>query len=185
MAEHATRSSGGGSRAVVGLLLVLLLAGLSGCSALGRSQAAATTTTQPDRVAIWREVIQCMRTHGMPNLPDPQFDRDGEPHFPGGDPGDPPESARQACEPIYNRLPPSARGEQERERAPADIPALLRFARCMREHGMPDWPDPKADGTFPFAGSPLEREGKSLRFLRAARACKQLNPDPTGSIHAS
>src|SRR6266498_6148241 len=76
MAEHATRSSGGGSRAVVGLLLVLLLAGLSGCSALGRSQAAATTTTQPDRVAIWREVIQCMRTHGMPNLPDPQFDRD-------------------------------------------------------------------------------------------------------------
>jgi hypothetical protein len=170
------------ARAFAGLILVLLLAGLAGCTALGSSEAAPTTTTQPDRVAIWREVIQCLRTHGMPNLPDPQFDRDGEPHFPGGDPGDPPASARQACAPIYNRLPP-ARGEQER--APADIPALLRFARCMREHGMPDWPDPKADGTFPLSGTSIVREGKSPRFLRAARACKQLNPDPKGGIHGS
>jgi hypothetical protein len=180
VAEAIPRSA----RAFAGLLLVLLLTGLAGCSALGSSEAAPTTTTQLDRVAIWREVIRCLRTHGMPNLPDPQVDRDGEPHFPGGDPGEPPERARQACEPIYNRLPP-ARGEQEQERAPADIPALLRFARCMREHGMPDWPDPKADGTFPIVGTSIEREGKSSRFLRAARACRQLNPDPTGSIHGS
>ncbi len=176
----------GGRRAVVG---VLLLAGLAGCSAPAGSQAATTTTT-PDAVAIWREVVQCLRDNGMPNLPDPQIDADGQPHFPGGDPGDPPERAQRACMPIYNRLPASIREDGgpeggEASRPPADIPALLRFARCMREHGMPDWPDPKADGTFPVAGTALEREGKSPRFLTAARACKQLNPDPTGGIHGS
>jgi ABC-type sugar transport system ATPase subunit len=56
----------------------------------------------------------------------------------------------------------------------------MRFAACMRQHGVPDWPDPKADGTFPFVGTALEREGKSPRVLAAARACRQLNPDPRG-----
>ena len=50
---------------------------------------------------------------------------------------------------------------------------------------MPDWPDPKADGTFPLVGTSIEREGKSPRFLKAARACRRLNPDPTGSVHGS
>jgi hypothetical protein len=28
--------------------------------------------------------------------------------------------------------------------------ALVRFARCMRAHGVPDWPDPNALGEFPM-----------------------------------
>jgi hypothetical protein len=176
----------GGRRAIVG---AVLLAGLAGCGDSGGA-GAATTTTTPDVTAIWREVVQCLRDNGMPNLPDPQIDADGQPHFPGGDPGEPPPQAERACMPIYNRLPASIRedGPQqgpEASRPPADIPALLRFARCMREQGMPDWPDPKADGTFPLAGTSFEREGKSPRFLKAARACARLNPDPSGSIHGS
>jgi hypothetical protein len=171
----------GGRRVIVG---VLLLAALAGCSASVGSQAATTTTTQPDRVAIWRQVIQCLRDNGMPNLPDPQFDDNGEPQFPGGDPGDPPERARRACEPIYNRLPPE-RPPPGEDRPPSDIPALLRFAQCMREHGMTDFPDPKPDGSFPLVGTSIEREGKSPRMLSAMRACRSLNPDPRGGIHGS
>jgi hypothetical protein len=172
------------------IVAVLLVAALAGCSARAGSQAAATTTTAPDAAAIWREVVQCLRDNGMPNLPDPRIDSDGQPHFPGGDPGDPPPQAQRACEPIFNRLPASVRedgGETSGDASPppADIPALLRFARCMREQGMPDWPDPKADGTFPLVGTSIEREGKSPRFLKAARACRRLNPDPTGSVHGS
>jgi hypothetical protein len=126
----------------------------------------------------------------MPNLPDPQIDADGQPHFPNGDPGEPPPQAERACMPIYNRLPASIRegGSQEgpeASRPPADIPALLRLARCMREQGMPDWPDPRADGTFPLSGTSFEREGKSPRFLKAARACARFNPDPRGGFHGS
>jgi len=179
----------GGRGAVVGVVLLVLLGGLGGCTAPGRSQAAPATTAQPDRVAVWRELIRCVRANGMPNLPDPQFDQSGEPQFPGGTP-DPPERARRACEPILDRLPPeasSAPRNNEYQPTAADVPALLRFARCMREHGLAEFPDPAADGRFKFSGTAfgaaMEREGKSPRLLAAMRACKQLNPDPRGGIH--
>jgi hypothetical protein len=183
MAERGTRPSGGAGRAAVGLLLVFVFAGLAGCSAPGHLQAAATTTTQPDRIAAWRELIQCVRTHGMPNLPDPHVDSNGEPHWPGGEPPEPPQSVQRACRPAFEKL--AAATADRQPVGPADVPALLRFARCMREHGMPDWPDPKADGTFPLAGTSLEQEGKSPRFIRASQACDRLNPDPRGRVYGS
>src|SRR5688500_11767839 len=102
----------------VGLGVLLLLAGLSGCGASGAAPAATPTTAgQQDVAASWRELIRCMRQNGMPNLPDPVIDSEGEPHFPGGDPGDPPPSAERACRHIYDRLPAQAEGgsnDQER-----------------------------------------------------------------------
>ena len=165
-----------GGRAAVGVGLgvaVLLFAGLAGCSASGGSQAATTTTTgQQGVVAVWRQLVACARANGMPNLPDPQIDANGEAHFPSGTP-DPPPSARRACQSIADRLPASARGDTERP--PADIQALLRFARCMREHGVVDFPDPKADGTFPLSGA--LRQGKTPQMISGMRACRQLKPN--------
>jgi hypothetical protein len=178
------RTLTGARVAVVGAVLISVT-GLAGCSSSGRaSQAAASTTAQSDRIAIWRQVIQCLRDNGMPNLPDPRFDSNGQPQFPGGDSGDPPPEAERACKPIYDRLPPSHGDAADQSRPPTDIPALLRFARCMRAHGVLDFPDPKPDGTFPVAGTSLER-GKTPENIRAGQACRQLNPDPQGSIHGS
>jgi hypothetical protein len=42
----------------------------------------------------------------------------------------------------------------------------------MRENGVPEWPDPNADGSFP-SGSVLETEGKSPRIVAGFRACQQ------------
>jgi hypothetical protein len=179
------RGIGGGVGLAAGLLLV---AGLAGCGAAGGSSAATATTAQPDAAAVLREFVQCARDNGMPNLPDLSIGADGEIDVPPGTP-DPPPSVERACRAIFERLPASARGDSseggDADRPPADIQGLLRFAVCMREHGVPEWPDPKADGTFPFRGSVLEREGKSPRMIAAARACKQLNPDPQGRIHGS
>ena len=175
------RLVGGRAAAGVGLGVVLLLAALAGCAASGGSSAVTTTTGQQDAAAVWRELVRCARANGMPNLPDPQIDANGEAHFPSGLP-DPPASARRACQSIYDRLPASARGDTER--SPADIQALVRFARCMREHGVTDFPDPKADGTFPLSGTSLGR-GKTPRIVTAMRACSQFNPDPKGGIHGS
>ena len=77
------------------------------------------------------------------------------PPWPPGTP-EPPERALRACQPIVDRLPPAARGAETRPAA--DIPALVRFARCMREHGLADFPDPKADGIFPLVGTNARRE---------------------------
>ena len=173
------RLVGGRGAVGVGLGVVLLLAG---CSASGGPQAATTTTSgQQDAAAVWRQLVQCARSHGMPNLPDPQVDSDGQAHFPNGVPK-PPDSVRRACQWIYDRLPASAGGDKGRP--PTDLQALLRFARCMRQHGIADFPDPKADGTFPLAGTSAGR-GKTPQLVRAMQACDRLNPDPNGSIYGS
>jgi hypothetical protein len=169
--------SGARAAVAVGLgVLMLLLAGLAGCSASGGSGAAtATTGGQQDAAALWRELVACARANGMPNLPDPQIDSNGRAAFPNGTP-DPPASVRRACQSIYDRLPPSARGEQGRP--PADMQALLRFARCMREHGVADFPDPDAEGNF--RAPPGSAGPKTPRFQGAMQACRQLDPYQKG-----
>jgi hypothetical protein len=141
-------------RAHTRALVVLPLAVLAGCSARGSHAATATTGSQ-DVTAAVRAVVQCFRSNGMPNLPDPQIDRDGQVKFPEGTP-EPSERALRACQSVIDRLPPSARGE--RQQNPANMPALLRFGQCMRAHGLADFPDPRADGVFYLAGTTARRE---------------------------
>ena len=166
-----------GARAAVAVGLgVLLLAGLAGCSAPGGAAGATTTTGgQQAAAAVWRELVRCARANGMPNLPDPQIDSNGRANFPNGTP-DPPASVRRACQSIYDRLPASARGDEERP--PADMQALLRFARCMREHGVADFPDPDAEGNFRAQAGATGP--KSPRFRGAMQACRQLDPYQKG-----
>lgn len=60
----------------------------------------------------------------------------------------------------------------------------LRFAQCMRTHGIPSFPDPNAQGVFSFSGSNLGPG--SLQFHRAQLACSTLlhlgggPPSPAG-----
>jgi hypothetical protein len=147
----------------------------AGCSASGGSGAATTTTSgQQDAAAVWRELVGCARANGMPNLPDPQIDSNGRANFPNGTP-DPPASVRRACQAIYDRLPPSARDDEARP--PVDMQALLRYARCMREHGVADFPDPDAEGNFRAPRGSTGLSPNSPSFQRAEQACRQLDPN--------
>jgi hypothetical protein len=83
-----------------------------------------------------------------------------------------------SCGSILDQLPPSARTSA----APTDIPALLRYAQCMRRHGFPDWPDPKSDGTFPAAQLPTM---KTPAVVSAMQACDRMNPDGAGRVYGS
>jgi hypothetical protein len=163
-----------GATAAVGVGLVVGL--LAGCSASGGSGAATTTTSgQQAATAVLSEFVRCARANGMPSLPDLRLDSNGQVSFPAGTP-EPPKSVERACRSIWERLPASATGD--RGQPPADIQALLRYAQCMRGHGMADFPDPQADGRFPLPAS--LRGGKTPSFLRANQACRQLNPNPKG-----
>jgi hypothetical protein len=167
-----------GGSATVGVAVVLGVVVLAGCSASGGSAGATTTTGgQQAAAAVLQEFVRCARANGMPNLPDLQLDGNGQVSIPPGTP-EPPKSVERACRSIWERLPASASGDTERP--PADMQALLRYARCMRQHGMADFPDPQADGRFPLPQS--LRGGKTPSFLRANQACRQLNPDPKGRL---
>ena len=79
--------------------------------------------------------------------------------------------AQASCGSILSRLPAAAQGRTPV--TPAALHQEVLFAGCMRQHGLPDWPDPRPDGTFPLAGTPYANEGKTGPVLTATQACRQ------------
>ena len=154
---------------------LLLLVGIAGCSSVSGG-AAATPTPSPNArqvAALYRELAQCIRQHGVPNLPDPvQNPETGDWELPPGT-AKPPDTAMAACKSITDRMPVPP-GKQQRPPTAAEMAKLKRFAQCMREQGLPDWPDPNENGAFPLPQS-IERLGKR-GFLRQFQACKQYSP---------
>jgi hypothetical protein len=129
---------------------------------------------------IWHELVACARAHGDPTLPDPVIDSQGRAKFPPGTQM-PSADTQRACQSIYNRLPAAARTD-----APVDIQMEIKFAQCMRQQGLTDWPDPNANGDFPLPPDlrPNSKSGPVWDRIKAAwDACKAFNP--SGSISVS
>ena len=122
---------------------------------------------------VWHELVVCARTHGDPMLPDPTVDSQGMAHWPPGTP-EPSTDTIAACQSIYNRLPASVRNGG----AP-DIQTAIKFAQCMRAHGLTDWPDPQPDGFYRLPPD-LQSNSKSGpvwdRIKAGWDACAQYNP---------
>jgi hypothetical protein len=159
---------------------------LAGCSGNGGPNAGASPTpslTDAQIQAVVNELVQCIRDNGAPGMPDVRVEN-GKIIQPDENSVDETtkqnaESAIDACASIRDRLPPSVfeEGGSQSEPAddgpgPQDVPALRKFSECMRENGVPEWPDPKADGSFP-SGSVLATEGKSPRIIAGFRACQE------------
>jgi hypothetical protein len=84
----------------------------------------------------------CMRSHGVPNFPDPTT----SPHaFKSALSTNSPavQSAATACQHL---LPNGGRPNQSPARSQAQVAAMLAFARCIRSHGFPNFPDPTGAG---------------------------------------
>ena len=156
---------------------VLLFAVLTGCSTGGSGDASTsgggqTASVQQQARAVWLDYAHCVRSHGFPNFPDPQVDSQGRASF--GNSTQTKTIGRQvqgACGSILNRLPASVRGNTSPV-TPARLHQEVLFAGCMRRHGLPDWPDPRSDGTFQLAGTPYANMGKTGPVLTAIQACR-------------
>ena len=130
-------------------------------------------------------MAQCARAHGQPNFPDPVVNSEGDDiEFNLPNQGDVKVVFQSLerfpeCKSILDQMSAVSKTKKRGRRSrvgdpgPKDVPALRNFAKCMRQHGLPEWPDPKADGSFPLSGTPLQAEGKSNRIVTAADACKQ------------
>jgi hypothetical protein len=121
-----------------------------------------------------RQFSRCVRDHGQPGFPDPITDpRTNGPNLPDDAPRLS-DAARGACELILARLPPHALASHPP--SPEYMQELIRFARCMRDHSLADWPDPNSLGQFPLPPR-LTSQGKQ-GFAGPMRACDQANPAP-------
>jgi hypothetical protein len=165
-------------------ILSVTLAACSGASAGSGSggpgnAAAAGGQSHEEVVAVVRELVACFRQHGEPDFPDGTVDDHNIVHFPDSAPRVPDSTAR-ACRSIFDRLPPQPTASPPVPHAVFE--QWLAFARCMRAHGIHDWPDPNPDGSFPLPPDIIAR-GKALT-LPAQQACDSLNPDPQKRINA-
>jgi hypothetical protein len=128
-----------------------------------------------DQRAEFREAAlkyaRCMRAHGV-DMPDPKPGEGGR--ITMGGPGTGPEdqakmeSAQKACRKILESVRPPERSAEKEQEAKDQA---LKFARCMRAHGI-DMPDPQ----FQSGGRVTQRmeEGidpNSQRFRDASEAC--------------
>jgi hypothetical protein len=112
----------------------------------------------------------CMRSHGVPNIPDPTTSPRA---FKGSLTTQSPafRSAAMACQHLLpgGRLNPP---RQSTSHSQAQIAAALAFARCIRGHGFPTFPDPTPTGDISHAM--LANAGINLHqpaVLQAADAC--------------
>jgi hypothetical protein len=121
---------------------------------------------------------ECMRENGVPEFPDPV---DGKLRLritpdSGIDPNSPEwEEAQQACQDL------APAGAQSGGSPPPELQErVLKHAKCMRENGVPDFPDPSFDGGGVRMQLPPGLDPESQQFQSARRACQELAPQGLG-----
>jgi len=136
------------------------------------SSASAGAPTQAQQQQAERAAVsfaRCMRAHGVPNIPDPTSPQEfkssvaGKQHLPAF------QSAATACRHLLGGGGPP---QQSAARTHELIVAGLAFARCLRSHGFPNFPDPSNTGELShemLASAGIDVHQPAV--VRAADAC--------------
>ncbi|RSM74220.1 hypothetical protein DMB66_02080 [Actinoplanes sp. ATCC 53533] len=117
---------------------------------------------------------QCMREQGMTWFPDPKPGGGGlQIKVPKGTAKEKMDAAMAACK----KWAPDGG-----ERGPADPKQLeqaRQMAQCMRDNGVPNFPDPDADGNMHVDGEKIGAGPGDATFDKADEACSKYRPSGT------
>lgn len=163
------------------LVLSLVAAGCGGGSGPGiagsgaRHAEAPATSSSGNGMAQLLAYARCMRTHGVSDFPDPTASPGGGAAIQiNGGPGSDLDrnnptfmAAKRSCESLL----PGA-GEQSPPASPEKIAAEVKWAQCIRSHGLPNFPDPDGEGAFDSG----KFDPGSAAFEVASNACRSLQP---------
>jgi hypothetical protein len=133
-----------------------------------------------DKEALLR-YSRCIRENGVPNFPDPVFNDEGGADISAPDGADP-AKIKEAEEKCKQYAPGSG------DNKPID-PEIARqnreIAKCMRENGVPNFPDPQPDGTLQIQATPGSgMEPGNPAFEAASKKCNMRGPGG-GSTHGT
>jgi hypothetical protein len=139
---------------------------------LGTSTAptSAGGTGRPSGSPSAEAYAKCMRSHGVPRFPDPnstgQLDASSVANLnsPQG------RKAQEICRSLAPRG--SGQSTQGGSLTPQQQAQLLKFARCMRTHGLPNFPDPTSSGLSLSGVDP-----NSPQFQAAQKTCRSQLPN--------
>lgn len=126
------------------------------------SSSGSTSTTRSSELTLALKLASCMRSHGVPNFPDPTSD------------------GQRATVGLVNKRSPafrtavqvcgSLRAELADFKPQPSRTVELRVAECMRAHGVTNYPDPLPGGGFRI---PATIDPQSPTFVAAEHACEK------------
>jgi hypothetical protein len=159
--------------------LALLTAACGG----GRSSSGSTSSTGADGassayVADKLGLARCLRAHGVPNYPDPNAAGQEPPNSKQLILTPQRHAAVRACSYWDNRITNNVAAQNQAIRV-----EYVRFAGCMRSHGLPNFPDPVyAEGRVEFLLSASQDgfDPHSPQVLAKAHECESVLPPGSG-----
>jgi hypothetical protein len=122
----------------------------------------------------------CMRSHGLPTFPDATAVPGGGVHFdvlPAMATSAAYAVASRSCE----KLQPAPTLPSAAQLAPL-VKHLLALAVCMREHGVPNFPDPTSQGLFHLSGLGIDKNSPTV--LGAIKTCLPKADLPSSAANA-
>jgi len=158
------------------ILTVLVAAALAGCKGGSASPTASASASRQQLLALGQQWVQCLRGHGLTRMPDAQLSQDGYLQFPPVSGYNWKEdlgkhrSIIDACQSIEDTYPPNAFRPRQQFTAD-DLHKLAEYAKCVRAHGIPAFPDPNAAGEFDLSGTSLANGIPGALRDQADQAC--------------
>ncbi len=134
-------------------------------AATAKPSASATSGDDPDAPIKYSK---CMREHGMTWFPDPVEGKMSV-RVPKNVDQDAFEKADQAC----RQWAPN--GDNAPKPSAEDLERSRQMAKCMRENGVPNFPDPQPDGSIRL-DSKMNLDPDSPTFQAAQKKCEQNMP---------
>ncbi|GAA1559427.1 hypothetical protein GCM10009804_15330 [Kribbella hippodromi] len=138
----------------------------------GGGSSATTSASGSSSQADQYKFAQCMRENGMPDWPDPQADGSGGKRAEAPASADPQkvDAAREKCK---QYLP---NGGDKPKIDSGMVEQMRKLAQCMRENGVPKFPDPDANGGAVKMDPDSGIDPQSAEFKAAQQKCRQYQP---------
>jgi hypothetical protein len=183
--HHRSVQPGRRRRSAFTLVMLGLALGIASCgggSPGGVATAGPSTTSTASRSSSrgtpYEDALRyskCMRAHGVANFPDP--DAQGDIRMSSSGSGvDARTPQYQAAAKNCQKLEP-ATGQSTSPPGAQLLPEWLKYAACMRAHGIANYPDPKPIGNYGVTvqiPKSLHIDQSSPQFLAADKACQAL-----------
>ncbi|WTW92378.1 hypothetical protein OG216_02900 [Streptomycetaceae bacterium NBC_01309] len=118
-------------------------------------------------------LAKCMRENGVPEFPDPEAN--GSMVLPEGVDEAKVDAAMQKCK---NKMPV---GGDMPQMSAEDLEKTRQFAKCMRDHGIADFPDPDGNGGSIQLGNGTDLDPEDPKLKAAQSKCQSLIPARPGS----
>jgi hypothetical protein len=148
-------------------LAVVLAVAFTGCGGTSSGRVA------PQQIG-WLAFASCMRSNGVPRYPDPASAGQPPPKKSLAELGVSSSRFQGAESACRHLLPGGGRPPDEAQLQQVSAVSLA-FARCVRNHGVPSFPDPDATGRIPDPATVGIDQG-SPKFEAANTACAKYRP---------